>query len=211
MATHTPIFGWTIPVDNDDISSAPTDIGQGFKDVENSFHVTTDSLAASALSTSYPLGMSLMTLTGTGATSGAWPQNVSSLVFTLRRTGAEAALQYWFATLGAGSHPTIMARSAAGGSWTPWTLVAGSGQPWATASGTKTFSNINAPTSATIAFPSGRFTAQPNVTATTHDRNAVLAVTAISSTGFTLLIGVNGSGSLALQDYNGEWIAIQSY
>jgi hypothetical protein len=211
MATNTP--AGLFPVPSSDGSDNINKIGQLVNAlgaaVENVMIVATDSKSVADAYSTYPIGVSLMGLTQTGATNGAWPELFSSYVVTMRRLGGDAAAQFHITNRGGSGTPSFRVRNGNGNGWTDWLLVAGNGQTKASASGVYTFNNANSPRTATVAFPANTFSTAPNVVVSTHDRSVVAGVTGISSTGFTILLGANGGGSsFGLANYNIEWIAI---
>lgn len=208
MSTKTPLKGYTVPsADGSDDPAEWPEIGfQMGVDIENGEFITTDSKHAADLYTTYPPGVTVMGISPTNAASLGWP--TSGTLVTINRSSGGGSWQLHFSGT---SVPLVQARSATATSWSAWYLVAGSAAPVAQASGTYTFDNISAPASATIAFPSGRFTATPTVQVSSHDRNAVVGVTGKSTSGFTLLIGNNGGGSvMPTSGYSVEWTATQT-
>lgn len=212
MATTTPRLGITVPSPDgsDDIGDWPAIGYQGGIDIENLPFLPINSRQAASLPTAYRPGITQMTLTGDGASSGGWGTNYNALVVTITRDSGNNADQLIF--IGGNPAPDIRARTGTPQGWSAWRAVASPGTPAATASGTRAISNVTAPTSVTIAFAAGRFSAAPAVVVTAHGRVIVAAVSGISSTGFTLLIDAADRGNtIPAGTYNVEWIAIQNY
>lgn len=213
MPGETGVFRWTKPIITDLLEDIPGIVAAGIQDIENSLIVATDSLAHSAPHTSWPLGMSAMAITTTNAETLGWPLPNGGAVFSLRR-GASGDVVFQLVMGGyVSTHPTLYMRVGSASGWSPLTLVAGSGQPWGTASGQVVWSNTASASTKTIAFPADTFSSAPNVVASTHDRRAICAVQAISATGFTLALGNNTGGDTmpVQQDWQVDWIAMQSY
>lgn len=197
MTAKTPYFGITIPTDLDEITAISGIVAQGFTDLEKLLTVPSN-LAASVPSTSYPLGMSLMTLTGSGAGDGGWPESTSSLVLTLRRTNGEQAAQYWIAT----SAPRMWMRVAVGTGWSAWSTIAGRGIPTAQASGDITLTGGAGVRSAVVMFPGGRFSAAPQVfvsnTTTRPDIQTGAGSSGVSASQFTVYVNRTDTASASI-------------
>lgn len=203
----TPLMHLTVPATDgsDDIGDWPGLTRQGLIDLENTLILGIDSKVANAAYSTYPIGLSTLGLSLAGVQNSGWP-GIQGMVLSMRR--GDGTITYQIKTDSGG---TLWSRFGSASGWSDWISMFNSGQPVASASGTKTFSNAAAPTSITVAFPAGRFTATPIVTVSTHDRDVVACVTGKSATGFTLLLGANGGAStFPNADYSVDWIAIQN-
>lgn len=207
MPDQTPLRGYTVTEQDgsDPIQEWPGIIYQLGHDIEAADFLAVDAHPAGDQSSTYPPGVTLMRLTTAGATGGAWP--APGTVLTHRIAGGGQTHQMLFVL---GTNAAVYWRGASSGDWSRWYSLGGAAAPAATDSNTYTFDNVAGPTSATIAFPAGRFTAAPVVTATTHDRDAVVSVTGKTASGFTLLLGANGDRPIP-SGCTVEWIAMQSY
>lgn len=206
----TPLRGWTVPDPNgnDDIGDWPGLTYQLGVDIENSSFITNDSKPAADTPDTYPIGMTVMGLTGTYASSAGWPGK-GGLIMTVKESGSAGRTSQLY--LGHGANEVLYRNGRTSTGWNSWVNLGGVNGSAATASGSYTFHSANAPTSTTIAFPAGRFSAAPTVTTSTHNRNVVAAVSGVSATGFTLLLGSNGGGDIVNDDYPVDWIAMQNY
>lgn len=87
-------------------------------------------LATDTLET-YPLGTSVLSVTGALATSGGWPESASASVLTVKRydtSGNPIGFQVWSRTNA--NAPSMMFRSGSSALWSPWQKVAGDDTGW---------------------------------------------------------------------------------
>lgn len=212
MPDQTPIMGWTIPSISDPLVQIVAATIQGLRDIEQDLYLAADSKSSSADHATYPPGISLMPLTTSNSDSG-WPAVGTSLVATLRRSNAaNGAIQIWFRLIGT-TIPEMHIRSGGASGWSPWGRAVGSGTARAVAGGTITFNNNFEVESQTVAFPTGRFTAAPAVSATAHGSGYVASVSGISATGLTITITPQEGGTAMGEhaDRIVDWTAIQVY
>lgn len=163
---NTTIYKWPTP---DPRTAALTDIGTLVTNlaqaIENSFIVPLDSKAQADPYDSWPIGLSLMHLTLTGANNGGWVQ--PGLVLTLHpntggTSGRTAQLLVWgSATAGA----NLMLRYGQSTGWSSWIPVAGPSSPSAQATGqiTLTPPSGGGTVVGTVLFPTNRFATAPRV------------------------------------------------
>jgi hypothetical protein len=84
----------------------------------------------------YPIGMTIVQMTGAQATSGGWPGGVSGSVVTFRRSGeldADACASQWFyVTTSVTPKAYYRSGSGTGGAnaWSPWVQVVGDDTGW---------------------------------------------------------------------------------
>lgn len=82
---------------------------------------------------SYPLGQSIMTLTGVQSAAGGWPYGTSSaVVVTIRRQEGDGNIQWWYRNTGSPTGMEVRYRSTAvaAGPWTPWLGAVGPDSGW---------------------------------------------------------------------------------
>lgn len=213
MSTTTPVFGWAIPQGTDLIAQIATIVSDGITDIENQANVPSNSKSVADAYSTYPLGVSLMALSGTGATNGAWPENFSSYVLTLRRQGGDAAAQFHI-TNRTSSPPSVRFRNGNANGWTDWQTVVGPGTPNAQASGqitlTDAMKDSNGNRTAVVTFPSGRFAAPPRVSLSLHQTSRPDQVVGspadfnVTSTQFTVYVKRTDTIGQSV-----TWVAIQ--
>lgn len=188
MTGTTPVFGWTIPVDSDQIAAGPADIAQGLKDIENTLIITQDSKAGTDDPTTWPKGVSIMGMTGAAP---GWPSG-NGTIMTVHRPSDARTYQLFFS--GNTVPPTIMVRSGASTGWNSWRQIVSDGTPIAMASGQVTGSppsgggtvNIN------VNFPAGRFSGAPRVAVwinnSTKPEECACSVTSVTASGCTIVL-----------------------
>lgn len=209
MPGVTPISGWANLTEDDPFATYPTIIDQALEDIENDRTLGTNAFAASAPVASYPFGASVMALSSDN--SGGWPSGGTGVVVTMRGLG-DRTTQWWY-RLQSDDIPQAQIRTGGSTGWNPWAVISGPGSIRAVATGVAVFANTNTPGQMTVAFPAGRFTTAPVVTATPADSRAVVSVSGVSWTGFTLGIQDRDSGATlpVTQDWAVNWIAVKEY
>lgn len=138
LLTDTPggIFPWTIPEGNDPIADIASIIEDGLTDIQNQFFIASDSKANADAWDTYPLGVSVMAITGTGQTNGVWPSQGSVLSVRRGASGNQTAqlLLGGFVTSGG----VIRYRIGSDAGWSPWLIIGSNDQPQAEATGAVT-------------------------------------------------------------------------
>jgi hypothetical protein len=76
----------------------------------------------------YPLGMSIMSLTTTQATTGGWPLATTAVVVTFKRYNDDVAAQWWYAN--STGTPRVWYRLGNTGVWSPWVKVVEADAGW---------------------------------------------------------------------------------
>jgi hypothetical protein len=194
--TGTARFGWTIPTALTKLQDIPATVAAGLQDIENDLALAGNTHTAADASTTYPAGISTMPLGSQAITDGNWPKPATNaIVITTQRGVVDNCVQLYIATVSS-THPLIWFRTSTGAGWSPFTKIAGEGQPWATDSGSTTFSNNSVAETRTITFNANAgFTSTPSVVVSTTDAESVACAFGITSTGFTAKISPNGGGS----------------
>lgn len=163
MSTRTPKMDLTVPDVNDYIAAWPQIAEQGFLDLENSliidYHVAADG------HDTYPVGMSMFTVTTSSATSGGWPEG-SGMVISFRRIQQDITFQLKVSQ-GVDRSPNVWARTGSSSGWSPWGVVT-SRDTGITVAGEVRVENLEYDVSLEthVVYPTGFFSETPNVSLT---------------------------------------------
>lgn len=207
MPAETPKYGWTTLAQDgsDPIQTWSNIIHQMSVDIENQPFLPTDHRTGSQLPSTYPVGISQMTLSAEGAATFGTAAGAS--VLTIVRESKVVGSQFLF--IGGAQAEVRYRYGTDSGGWGGWLTVAGPKAAVATVSGSVTFANNIGAASRTVSFPAGRFTASPEVVVSTRGAYHAYA-SGITATGCTVYIVSFDGGALPLADRVVEWIAMQS-
>lgn len=163
---------------------------------------------ATALPQTYPAGWSYRLMNASEAGPGGWNRGtVASLLMTYRRPGDTATIQYQYRPL---ANPTFAYyRSGNSAGWGVWRNAAG---PYGVANGTVTMPSAAASggtSTASVTFPSGVFSAEPNVTMNSRTSVPAQRVTAAGSITATSFIATFHNMASSASGTNADWVAIQ--
>ena len=192
MASTTPIFKWAVPQSSDQIKDIWSIVSSAINGIENNMIVAADSKSVADTYDTYPLGMSVLQLTYTGATNGAWPLNSGAVVVTFRRSGGDAASQLWFKNDTAA--PELRFRAGNTNGWSDWVVVGNTKLPDAVLTGqvTATPPTGGGTIAIPVTFPSGYFSGAPRVYATinasTKPQESAASADGTSATGCTIYL-----------------------
>lgn len=192
MPGTTDFYGWPFPEAGDPIAEGATVLGNAIKGIENSIRVPSDRFTAAEFFTSYPKGISVMYVPGTGTANG-WPNNYGN-VLTIYSTPSNG-WQFWLPY----SVGPARARVGIVDTWNSWLTLASPGTPDAMATGqiTGTPPSGGGTVALNVTYPSGRFPGTPRVisviNASTKPQECACSAGNLSATGCTIYLYRTGA------------------
>ncbi len=207
MGTTTK--GIPFPEDTDPVAQGAQAIKALANDLDFSKIVQLDptKVVAASAATTYPMGLSAMTLSTANASAGNWPMATSSQLLNLRADADGRCAQFLFRNSSADASRQVYYRMGNSGGWAGWIRVALGGL----ASGSVSLPLNTAQTAGAVAvtFPSGLFGSAPSVTVA---RSTGTSFSALPQLYWAQSITVNGCqiGGIAAVTSSGvalTWIA----
>lgn len=153
----------------------------------------------------WPLGVSVQSITGAQATAGGWPAGSWQLL-TIRRSINDQAAQFLCESASTGN-AEVRYRSGTANGWSPWFQVVSKSTARAMHAGTYTFTATAAPVSRAISFPSGTFQTPPFVVVSGSHRDALFTATSVTKDGFSANVDAIAGASSAARRIT--WHAIE--
>lgn len=220
MTGTTSLIAWPYPTADDLIAEGAEAIEGLAEGIEAQFYLANNRFTPDDPWSGYPSGMSIMRVT-----SGAWAGGATAgHVVTYRGIGSNSNyVHQWFYRYSSGG--TAVATSVRQGfvlnsvnTWTAWLPTSGPSVPAAQAAGTITMAMPNTNPSqgaitATVSFPSGRFTAAPRVWLTyktSLPKQVSVALGGSSTTSVTIYYYRGGDDGVPITtNTDVHWLAVQ--